>query len=135
MTNSAYYDSQLSLPGQGPGTPDNLSPSSTSGSEMDSRLTTPDASADLLTPPSRQRIAPALNSQRTSSTSPGIVNIHANPVEEQLSPMTAAMRISKPFPAVPRLILERAGFGSAQRKKEHRKTFSADFSKLPLSTS
>ena len=52
---------------------------------------------------------------------------------EGLSPMTASLRITRPAQPPGRLVLQKTAFGSAQRKNEHRKTFSADFSRFPLS--
>ena len=93
-TNSAYYNSQLSLASSS--SPDNLSPCSTSESELDSRLSTPE---------SRSRFRTHLPQH------------HNMAVDQQLSPLTAAIRLS---PAV-------ENFGSSERKREHRKTFSTDF--------
>lgn len=128
-SNSAYYDSQLSLPGQdGSRTPDNLSPSSTSESEGDSRLTTPDTGAELLVPEAHRQLKPSRDQ------SPNFKKPDTTPLSkaETLSPMTASLRITRPPQPPGRLVLEKTAFGSAQRKKEHRKTFSADFSRFPL---
>ena len=130
-SNSAYYDSQLSLPNQhGAHTPDNLSPSSTSDSEVDSHLTTPETGSDVVT-----RVQP-LKSQhsKASEAQPADrVSVDRDVAAADLSPMAAAIRLNhRTRPTPPKLVLERTAFGSAQRKQEHRKTFSADFSKFPL---
>lgn len=128
-SNSAYYDSQLSLPNmQGSRTPDNLSPSSTSESEEDSHLTTPEFGSDLVSAAQEERKymqVDALNRSAHKKTL-GVED------PARLSPMTAALGLARPADPLPRLVLEKVTFGSAQRKREHRKTFSADFSKLPL---
>lgn len=130
--NSAYYDSQLSLPGHyGSRTPDNLSPSSTSGSEFDSRLTTPDTGADLVMPTNRQDKHPMHNTSQPLNTTTVIPKFVTNRVDD-LSPMTATLRLTRSSRHPAETTSERTAFGSAQRKKEHRKTFSADFSKFPL---
>ncbi|CAD6582899.1 MAG: hypothetical protein CYPHOPRED_002183 [Cyphobasidiales sp. Tagirdzhanova-0007] len=89
-SNSAYYDSQLSLASAKPkpATPDNLSPSFTceSGS-TDSRLATPDTFSSW---PQSQKNRSALH-----TTSPYRTGM---PIEEQLSPMTAALYLTKSGP-------------------------------------
>ena len=116
-TNSAYYDSQLSLQksSSDSSSPDDLSPSSTSESETDSRLTTPEARSEARGPPRAFQRQAALETPPLSAS---------RRVEEQLSPMAAAMRISRS--ADP----ETVGFGTLSRKRDHRKTFSADLSKF-----
>ena len=116
-TNSAYYDSQLSLQkaSSDSSSPDDLSPSSTSESEVDSRLTTPEGRSDARHPPSAFKRQAALATPLLSAS---------RRVEEQLSPMAAAMRISRS--AEP----DTVAFGTLSRERDHRKTFSADLSKF-----
>jgi hypothetical protein len=127
-SNSAYYDSQLSLPNpHGARTPDNLSPSSTSESEVDSHLTTPETGPDVVTSVTSTKLQ-----QQTASKAQFADrnSVDKDTAAADLSPMAAAIRLNRRTP--PKLALERTAFGSAQRKQEHRKTFSADFSKFPL---
>jgi len=109
-SNSAYYDSQLSLASSS--SPKDLSPSSNSISEVESRLATPEARTDQHLPSSFQ----------TCLTTPPPARLGLSPVEEQLSPMTAAMHLSTDARN------KGLDFGSLQRRQEHRKTFSADLS-------